>query len=564
MLKQVRWGSVASLCLLLVVTEASADRRASLGAARSNLGGASRGNIGGGNLGAARGNVGAGNLGTSRGNIGAGNLGASRGSVGAGNLGNISGNRPNINASRPNVNTPNINLPNTSLPSLGGGSQINRPAINRPGNIGANRPNPGANRPGVIENLPSRPDLGNIGNRPGGGTGVPDFGSRPITRPDLGGVTRPNLGNVNRPNIGGNQRPDRPGGGISRPDFDNLPGDRPSRDRLDDFLGIQRPNSDRPSLGDRPNIDRPSIDRPNWNERPERPIIGGGDRNISIHNRPSWVNIERDRLLNVSNRWNTAITNRPDDLHRWVQHRPDRVARWRTWGNGVRFRWHVSGNGVFGPVWWTSHRPIFCQWHYWHHWNRHPWNHWWGRPAFPALTGWFVWRAPIVVWSQPIFYDFGPGGNVNFIDNRVFISGADVGSTEEFAQSAAELATVSPPEDDEEIEEMDWMALGTFAVSTSEKEGEPSRFVQLAVSQTGLISGTLFNQQTDVSQTVLGQVDQQTQRVAMRLGEDDNVVIETGLYNLTLEEAPVLVHFGPDKYEFFLLVRMDAPEEFDE
>jgi len=50
----------------------------------------------------------------------------------------------------------------------------------------------------------------------------------------------------------------------------------------------------------------------------------------------------------------------------------------------------------------------------------------------------------------------------------------------------------------------------------------------------------------------------------MRLGEDENVVIETGLYNLTLEEAPVLVHFGPDKYEFFLLVRMDAPEEFDD
>jgi hypothetical protein len=273
------------------------------------------------------------------------------------------------------------------------------------------------------------------------------------------------------------------------------------------------------------------------------------------------VNIDRDRLENVHNRWGNAITRRPDDLHRWTQRRPDRVARWRSWGNSVRFRWHIHGHGVFGPVWWTNHHPVFCRWHHWHHWNRHPWSFWWHRTRFPVLTNWFVWRGPGVVWSQPIFYDFGPGGNVNFIDNRVFISGADVGSVEEFAQSAAELATVPPPYDEEELDETEWMPLGTFAVSTSEDEGEPTRYVQLAVSQQGIISGTYFNSQTEVSQTVLGQVDHDTQRVAMRLGEDDNLVIETGIYNLTLDEAPVLVHFGAERSEFFLLVRMDEPEE---
>ncbi|MBX3452278.1 MAG: hypothetical protein KF777_22170 [Planctomycetaceae bacterium] len=593
-------GIVASLCLMMFTGEALADRRANLGAARSNLGGGGGGGARA-NIGAARGNAGGGN----RGNVGANrpNINTSRPNVSAPNINRPSVNRPSVNRPNPgtpNISRPNINRPNTSVPSLGGGAstnrpavtrpEINRPAINRPGGIGnvnrpdlgnINRPNPGnigGNRPSVIEPRPNRPDLGNIVNRPGGGTNLPDLGSRPITRPELGGGNRPDLGN-----IGGSLRPERPGN-INRPDIGTLPTDRPSRDRVEDFLNNRRPGSDRPGINlpdinrpgiNRPEInlpginrpnpgDRPNINRPGWNERPDRPIIGGGDRNINIHNRPVWVNIERDRLIHVSNRWSDTIVTRRDDFYRWTQRRPDRVARWRTWGNSVRFRWHIGGHGVFGPIWWSTHRPVFGHWHHWHHWNRHPWVFWWNRPAFPVLTNWFRWRAPVTVWSQPIFYDFGSGGNVTFVDNRVFISDVDVGSTEEFAQSAAELATVAPPESEEELEAMEWLALGTFAVSTSENEGEPSRFVQLAVSQTGIVSGTYFNEQTGSSQAILGQVDPQTQRVAVRLGDDENVVIETGLYNLTLDEAPVLVHFGPDQSEFFLLVRMDAPEELEE
>ncbi len=41
---------------------------------------------------------------------------------------------------------------------------------------------------------------------------------------------------------------------------------------------------------------------------------------------------------------------------------------------------------------------------------------------------------------------------------------------------------------------------------------------------------------------------------------------ETGLYNLTQEQAPVLVHFGADKVENWLFVRLEdpAPEDASE
>lgn len=67
--------------------------------------------------------------------------------------------------------------------------------------------------------------------------------------------------------------------------------------------------------------------------------------------------------------------------------------------------------------------------------------------------------------------------------------------------------------------------------------------------------------QTDQEDTVQGQVDQATQRVAFRIGDSEDVVVETGLYNLTLQDVPILVQFGPEKTENWLLARLEASEE---
>lgn len=182
-------------------------------------------------------------------------------------------------------------------------------------------------------------------------------------------------------------------------------------------------------------------------------------------------------------------------------------------------------------------------------------------PAWGRVTTWFTWTAPAPVWSQPVYYDYGDGGNVIYQNNNVFIGGEQVATAEEFAMSAMDLATVPPPRSDEQAAAAEWMPLGTFAVSTHEKDVEPSHVIQLAVSKEGIVSGTLHNIDTDQCQTVQGQVDKDTQRVAFRLGESDDIVAETGLYNLTQEEAPVLIHFGADRTENYLLVRLEYAED---
>jgi hypothetical protein len=302
--------------------------------------------------------------------------------------------------------------------------------------------------------------------------------------------------------------------------------------------------------------------RPGQNDRPIN--IGNVNigNNVAISNRPSWANIDRNQINAIGNRWQNQI----GGIRNWGGRYPNRLGYWNGWGNGVRNRWGYWHHhaGWFGPTWWNGHPHRWCGWHYGRWFNRYPWRYWWTYPSYRALTNWFVWSAPANVWSEPVYYDYGQGGNVTYQDNSVSIGGEQVATSEEFAQSAMDLATVPAPTDETAAEAAEWLPLGTFAISSSDKDVDPTRVIQLAVDKQGVISGTVFNTQTDDAQSVQGQVDKNTQRVAFRIGDSQDVVVETGIYNLTQEEAPVLVHFGQDRVENWLLVRMDDAAADDE
>jgi hypothetical protein len=516
---------------------------------------------------------------------------------------NAPGNKlPNINApgnQLPNVNMPNFNrpaggikpsipsgkpnFPNAGLPNL---PNIERPNISRP----SVRPE---TKPGITGPItkPSFPNLGGqlpsnkLPNLPGAGGNLPGnkLPNLPDNKlPNVPGNKLPNLPDNKLPNIPGNKLPNIPTNklpnqpGIARP----LPGD------LGDFLGLDRPvtlpgdlgtkpgtlpgitrpnlpnNGNRPNItlpnrpgdGNRPNVTLPSRPgaKPNW--------PNFGDINIGnnvINSKPGWVNINNNQINLIHNQWGNQI----GGIQNWHNRYPDRMATWRNWGDHVRYNWNYHNHNWFRPSWWNSHHHGFCGWHYYHGFNTRPWFFWWSTPNYASFNNWFAWSAPAAVWQQPVYYDYGQGGNVVYQDNSVYINGQQIASADDFAQSAAVLATVAPPANEEQAAKVEWMPLGTFAVSSDEKDAEPTRIIQLAVSKEGIISGTLFNSTTDQANSVQGQVDKDTQRVAFRIGESEDVVVETGLYNLTQNETPVLVHFGKDRVETYLFVRMEASEE---
>lgn len=108
---------------------------------------------------------------------------------------------------------------------------------------------------------------------------------------------------------------------------------------------------------------------------------------------------------------------------------------------------------------------------------------------------------------------------------------------------------------------MDWLPLGTFAISTSETDKSTTKTIQLAVNQDGVVTGTMYNESTDKTYPVQGKVDKQTQRVAFTIGANNNVIMETGIFNLTQDTAPALVHHGENQTDTYLLVRLDPPAD---
>jgi hypothetical protein len=103
------------------------------------------------------------------------------------------------------------------------------------------------------------------------------------------------------------------------------------------------------------------------------------------------------------------------------------------------------------------------------------------------------------------------------------------------------------------------MPLGVWAL-TQEDKGDAILFFQISVNKEGIISGGYQNVMTGESKPIAGRVDKQTQRAVWRIGENTSTVIETGLFNLTKDVTTVLMHFGKDQTQTWLMVRLPAPQ----
>jgi hypothetical protein len=160
------------------------------------------------------------------------------------------------------------------------------------------------------------------------------------------------------------------------------------------------------------------------------------------------------------------------------------------------------------------------------------------------------------------YYDYGSGGNCYYQDDTVYYQGEPVATAQEYADQASGFAAAGAGTIEEAAAsdtDIEWMPLGVFAL-VHEESGDPTLFMQLQIAKDGTISGTYVNSAKDTTQTIQGSVDKKSQRAAWTVGDNSNTVIETGLYNLTKEEAPALIHYGTEKTQEWLLVRMDDPD----
>ncbi|MEN1680547.1 MAG: hypothetical protein AAGJ46_13235 [Planctomycetota bacterium] len=179
-------------------------------------------------------------------------------------------------------------------------------------------------------------------------------------------------------------------------------------------------------------------------------------------------------------------------------------------------------------------------------------QNWWAWASAGAVTGWLVSGYGN---SQPVYYDYGT--NLYYEGDQVYYEGDVIASAAEYTSQAQEIAAAVP---DVEPDAVEWMPLGVFALTEKGGAAEDSYlFLQLAISKEGIIAGTFRNSLTDKSTEVEGTIDQESQRAAWGPVGEDWPIMETGIYNLTENEAGALVHFASGETQQWGMSRLDEP-----
>lgn len=223
----------------------------------------------------------------------------------------------------------------------------------------------------------------------------------------------------------------------------------------------------------------------------------------------------------------------------------------------------VGSTPVSASARYTTATAVRANYNHWDMYGRG----WYGRyPGAWVPAGWAAgsaWRgcawstcAPYCGYSEapPIYYDYG--NNVTYEGDNVYVNSASAGTSQQYYDQAVNIASTGATAD--APSDSDWLPLGVFALTkTDQTKSDVS--IQLAVNKQGVIRGNYTDTVTNKNQVVQGSVDRQSQRVAFTVGDNKANVVETGLYNLTKDEAPCLIHVGSERTEQWLLVRMNNP-----
>jgi hypothetical protein len=259
-----------------------------------------------------------------------------------------------------------------------------------------------------------------------------------------------------------------------------------------------------------------------------------------------------DRFQDRGNRAERAVERASD---RW-QNRWDRAEEVRdNWREYARQRY----DDLFDRDWYGRYRDLARD-YYDDEYYRYAYAAWAGA-SWATAAGWLGDDGGSGDWSEPYDYDYGSGGTVYYQGNTVYAGSQPVATATQYAEQAMTIADSGAQTLAATRTPLEWLPLGVYAM-TREDGGEPTRFLQLAVSKDGLISGTYYNAVTNQAFAVEGSVDRATQRAAWYATGNRNTVMEAGIYNLTEDQAPALVHFGTERVEEVLLVRLpDKPAQ---
>jgi hypothetical protein len=170
-------------------------------------------------------------------------------------------------------------------------------------------------------------------------------------------------------------------------------------------------------------------------------------------------------------------------------------------------------------------------------------------PGYGALAG------MMGMGGQPTPYNYG--SNVVSQPNGVYVNGDNVGTPQQYAAQASQLAATgnAPPSQDSQ-----WQPLGVFAMAEG-GQPNPLGIVVLAVNAQGVLRGNFHDMTNNAVSPISGAVDPKTQRAAWTVGGKKAPVYEAGIANLTQDQTTMLAHTAEGQQQQFSLLRLPEPPQ---
>jgi hypothetical protein len=215
---------------------------------------------------------------------------------------------------------------------------------------------------------------------------------------------------------------------------------------------------------------------------------------------------------------------------------------------------HSQGQNV--QNWASDHPQLSSAWNSGHPWAWTPTGTdaaaWagaaWAGAGWPELGNWLG-------WGDTTSYPYDYGDNITYEGDNVYYNSQPAGTTQQYYQEAYDLASTAPATPSGGNGQ--WLPLGVFGLVNGDSK-TPSMTFQLAVNKEGTLRGNSADQYSNIL-PISGSVDKRTQRVCWTVGTGSTTVYDTGLYNLTKSESPILVHSGPKTTQQEMLIRLKKP-----
>lgn len=212
-------------------------------------------------------------------------------------------------------------------------------------------------------------------------------------------------------------------------------------------------------------------------------------------------------------------------------------------GQGDQFRNRFQNYDLFNRAWY----------------NRYP-NAWypvgWGGGATWLYPTWDSLAAFTSYPETMMYYDYG--SSVVYQGDQVYINGDSVGSQEQYAHQASQIAEAGK---NAKVSKDDtWLSLGVFSILDAD-DTDTKYVVQLAINKLGVLRGNLVNTDTSETSPIYGSVGTKSERAAWIAGDAKTPVYEVGIANLTKNETTMLLHISKGNTRQYTLVRLKQPDD---